>query len=464
MLNSVRKRYLGCLAGIFSLALASSQLPSGPDAEPDVLVLKGRVIDGTGAAPLEQGLVILAAGKIQYIGKQGSRDYPATARVLDVGDGTILPGLIDLHVHLRPHYWDAFLPAGITTVRDANNALATLRTLQQDTAARPRLLYTGPMLDGPTTIMKRFFPDSLVARYVRPATAGPIGELIAQQVETPAQARAAVDSLAAHGASFVKLYEQLPLAAYQAAAAQARKRGLRVMTDLGMLQTRGLKGAQVDALQALQAGVHSIEHASGYALAYQRLGGDPMAPLDTRLIDQLARATVRGRTTLVPTLSVFYGTVQPDSARQDLATLPGGKAIPAPMMAWFEQQARQHTPASRGRASADLRLAQALVRRVHQLGGLIGAGTDVPAGDYNLPGGNLHRELALLVEAGLPPVAAIQAATGTAARLLGLPTLGTLRRGNLADVVVVAGNPAQDIRATRRVRYVIQAGRVLTLQ
>jgi len=91
---------------------------------------------------------------------------------------------------------------------------------------------------------------------------------------------------------------------------------------------------------------------------------------------------------------------------------------------------------------------------------VIGAGTDVPAGDYNLPGGGLHRELELLVKAGLTPLAALHAATGAAGQILGLPGLGTLRAGSVADVIIVAGNPATNIRATRNVRYVLQAGRV----
>ena len=198
---------------------------------------------------------------------------------------------------------------------------------------RPRLVYTGPLLDGPNTFFKSFFPDSLVGRFIRPAPTGPVHDLIALLVRTPAEAQAAVDSVAEHGATFVKLYEQLSPEAYRAATARARKRHLRVMTDLGMMETRGLDGAQVDALQAMQAGVQSIEHASGYALAYQRLGGDPTKPLNTKLVDQLAQATVRSRTALVPTLSVFYGTVQPDSARRELATLPGGTRVPADMSA-----------------------------------------------------------------------------------------------------------------------------------
>ena len=445
---------------LFTFA-AAAQTPSAAPRAAE-LVLTGRIIDGTGAAPIERGVVVIANGRVQCVGPMGHCPYSTRARVIDAGTGTIMPGLIDLHVHTRAAYFSWFLPAGVTTVRDANNSLSTLLALQRVKPNRPRLVYTGPLLDGPATVFTQFFPDSLVTRFVRPAPAGPVRNLIAQVVRTPAEARAAVDSVAAHGAAFVKLYEQLSPAAYRAAADEAHRRHLRVMTDLGMMETRGLEGAQVDAMQALKAGVQSIEHASGYALAYQRLGGDPTQPLDAKLVDRLARATVQSHTALVPTLSVFYGTVYPDSAKRQLARLPGGTTVPADMAAFFDQAAGRSTPATRVRAAADLRLDRALTRRIYELGGVIGAGTDVPAGDYNLPGGGLHRELALLVGAGLPPVAALHAATGAAGQILGLPRLGTLRAGSVADILIVAGNPAVDIRATRTVRYVLQAGRVLS--
>ncbi|MBT9391703.1 amidohydrolase family protein [Hymenobacter sp. NST-14] len=440
-----------------------------PVAVDSVLVLRGRVFDGTGRPALEHGVVVIRDGRVVAVGPAGKVQVPGAARVIEVATGTILPGLIDLHQHLRPQYAAWLLPAGITTVRDANN---TLDVLQQARAIRPfapRILYSGPLLDGPDTFFRSLLgaygtPDSVLTTLVRPATAGPIREVMVLQAATPEQARAAVDSLAAHGATVVKLYEQLAWPVYQAAAAQARRRRLPVMTDLGMETTRGLSKAQVDARQAMQAGVGSIEHASGYALAYQRLGGDPTRePFDDRLLDQLARETVRRRVALVPTLSAFYAGIAPDSSRR-IAALPGGDRVPPPMVQFFEQQLQGFRRETVHKASlADFHLAQALTRRIQQLGGLIGAGTDAPAGAYNLPGGGLHRELALLVEAGLTPAQALYAATGGAARILRQPTLGTLQPGQVADVLVVEGNPTQDIRATRAIRHVIQQGRVLPL-
>lgn len=301
------------------------------------------------------------------------------------------------------------------------------------------------------------------AGVLRP-TAKNLRDAFTLEVTTPDEARAAVDSLSARGASHIKLYEQLPLAVYQAAAERARERGLPVMTDLGMQSTRGLSGAEVDALQAIAAGVRSIEHASGYALAYKRLGGDPnRLPLDPALIDSLARATVRGGTALVPTLSVFYDF---SDSVTDVGDLPIGERwaqLPRDMREFFEQGAARRTPASREGSRRSYLLAAAVARRVRELGGVIGAGSDSPAGVHNIPGGAIHRELELLVREGMSPLEAIHAATGAAATILGRPDLGTIRAGSVADLVVVAGNPAAEVRATRRIRAVIQAGRPLPM-
>jgi hypothetical protein len=436
-------------------AIALFTLPAFADPSPaaPTLVLQGRVIDGTGAAPIEGGVVVLAGDRIACVGTPTECTVPADTPVLDAEGGTILPGLIDLHVHARPHYLAWFLAAGVTTIRDANNSLAHVEANLAVTE-RPRIFWTGPLLDGPNTIM-RFFGEEGVLR----PTDEHIHEAWTQEVTTPEEARQAVDLLADRGAHFVKLYEQLSLEVYQAAAERARQRGLRVMTDLGMHHTRGLAGAEVDALQAIDAGTDTIEHASGYVLAYKRLGGDPREqPFDAALIDQLARATVQGKTAVVPTLSVMYSFADDVT---DIAGLPMADRLPADMLEFFEGGAARRTEAGRENSRLAYEFTVAITARLLELGGVVGAGSDAPAGVFNIPGGGLHRELELLVRAGLTPLQALHAATGAAGGLLGAPDLGVLRAGAVADLLIVTGNPAEDIKATREIRAVIQAGKVL---
>lgn len=466
----LRSQSARILAPLFALALCHcTTVAAGGPPEPvrataanttsePALVLRGRVIDGTGALPLEDGVVVIRGDRVACVGLAGACELPTGARALDVGDGTILPGLIDLHVHARPHYLPWFLAAGVTTVRDASNSLAAVEA-NLATALRPRIVWSGPLLDGPRTVMRHFGEDGVL----RPTVAD-ITHAFTLEVTTPEEAVAAVDSLTARGASVIKLYEQLPPAVYRAAAERARERGVPVMTDLGMHSTRGLSGAEVDALEALAAGVRSIEHASGYALAYQRMGGDPdRLPLDPALVDSLARATVRAGTAVVPTLSVFYAYSDSVTAVEALPVGEHFARLPAEMRAFFEQGAARRTAASRERSQLGYHLSAAVTRRVRELGGIIGTGSDSPAGVFNIPGAGLHRELELLVREGVPPLAAIHAATGAAGTILGRPELGTIAPGSAADLIIVAGNPAVDVHATRRIRTVIRAGEPLPI-
>lgn len=448
-----------CAALAAALGLAgcagSAAATGAPPARAAALVLEGRVVDGTGAPALEPGMVVLQGDRITCVGRAGRCRVPAGAARLEVGAGTILPGLVDLHVHARPHYLTWFLAAGVTTIRDANNAFQMVDTLRAR-ALRPGMVWTGPMLDGPQTVMRSFGPDG-----VKRPHQGPLDAAWTIEVTTPEEARAAVDTAAARGAGFVKLYERLEPAVYRAAAARARERGLLVMTDLGMHSTRGLAGAEVDALEAIAAGVRSIEHASGFALAYRRMGGDPLrVPFDPVLLDTLAAALVRSGTALVPTLSVAYAF---SDSVTDVTALPVADRLPAEMGKFFADGAARRTASSRERSRLGFVLTSELVRRVRDLGGIIGAGSDSPAGVYNLPGGGIHRELELLVAAGLTPLEAIHAATGAAAWILDRKDIGVLAPGRVADLVVVTGNPLTDIRASRGIQAVIQGGRVLPL-
>jgi imidazolonepropionase-like amidohydrolase len=427
---------LAVLAGLAGCAAA------GPDTE-GVLVLRGRVIDGTGATPIEDGIVVIEGERIRCAGSRSTCRPPRGAQVIDAGKGTILPGLIDLHTHARPHYRWMFLAAGVTTARDLNNDFAVLDELGRDGPDRVRFVWSGPLVDGPKSVLK--------------AMGGEIME-----AATPEAARAAIDTLAARGVGVVKLYEQIPPAAFRAAVARAAELGLPAAADLGIQFTRGLRGAEVDALEALEAGVTSIEHLSGFALAYRRLGGDPARePLDPVLIDSLARAVVRHDAAVVPTLIVYAGFA---AESLDFAEeVPLADRLPEGMAEWWTGMHGSLSPAARETAAADLRLSVALLRRIHELGGRIGAGSDTPAGPFDIPGGGLHHELRLLVElAGLSPLEALHAATGEAARILGHPELGVLAAGKVADLVIVEGNPAQEIRATRNLRWVMKAGQVFT--
>ncbi|HST58665.1 MAG TPA: amidohydrolase family protein, partial [Longimicrobium sp.] len=354
---------------------------------------------------------------------------PAGARVIDAAGGTILPGLIDLHAHVwDPGMLAMFLPAGVTTVRDLHNTFEGLAILDAVTAPSPRLFRAGPLIDGRQT-----WPGAVVAR------------------DVPAVVRA-VDSVAARGVDFIKLYNGLSAEQVAAASAAARRLGKPVTADL--------LNSPVDALTAMEMGVQGFEHASGFAQAYRKMGGDPeVFPLDSARMDHLARAVVRHRAYIVPTLIVAHQYAS--ERRPSLAGVPLADRVPEHVHAFW----------NRGASAASFKhlfdvheqFAAHLTRRVAALGGRVGAGSDLP-NPYVTPGGALHQELELLVGAGLTPLQALRAATGGAADILDRDDLGVLAAGRAADVIVVAGNPAADIRATRDVRTVIRNGQVLEME
>ena len=444
-------------------------LASAAAAEAPALVVDGRLIDGTGAAPIQDGRVVVRDGRITCAGAVAACPPPRGAAVIDAGDGSIIPGLIDLHAHPRPHYFGWFLASGVTTVRSANTSLDQVAALEALPAPRAELVWAGPMLDGEASIIRRFFDEPAAGQLspARPADGPSLDGIELLIAQTPEQAVAAVDALAAAGADWVKLYEQMPPEAFAAATRRAREKGLPVMADLGMASTRGLNAAQVDLLQATAAGVDSLEHASGAALAYQRLGGDLTSPpLDPALIDRLARALRDTDTALIPTFSVFHFTASDEAPEAALEGLPFADATGAVRdglnQQWRGVHGHFHGDAAQGdKARLDARIGVAVAKRLTDLGGRVGAGSDTPAGAYNLPGGGLHLELELMTRVGFTPLQALSAATGTAADILGRDDVGVIAPGRRADLLIVEGDPSRDIRDTRRLRQVIRAGEVL---
>lgn len=428
---------------IFALLLLSA-CAGAPSHGADALVLRGRIVDGTGAPAIEDGVVVVEGDRITCVGTVEGCRVPIGARLVET-EGTILPGLIDLHAHTRGHYLWMFLAAGITTVRDLNNDFDVIEQVGSDGVDRARILWSGPLLDGDRSVLAQ-----MGGRIFR--------------ATTPEAARAAVDSLFERGAKVIKLYEQLPLDAYRAAVARATELGLPTATDLGIQITRGLSGAEVDALQAIEAGVTTIEHMSGFALAYRRLGGDPTAAeLDPVLVDSLARAVASSDVIVVPTLVVPAGFAAEDFGFFD--ELPLAEHLHQAFIDMWTQTTAHRSAGLLESARADVRLGAAVARRVAELGGRIGAGSDTPAGPFDLPGGGLHRELELLVtEVGLTPLQAIAAATGVAAQALRRDDLGVVAEGKIADLLVVAGRPDVDVKDTRAIRYVVKGGKLWTAE
>lgn len=440
---------LTLLASLVALPAQATELASPADS----WVFNGRVFDG-GKSAATIAMVVVQGDRIVCVAEPGGCAVPAGAQRIEIGERTLLPGLIDLHTHARPTYAPLWVEAGVTTIRDGNNSLEMLDAIRAAEPLAPRVFGSGPLLDGPESVI------AAMGGLNGAPGSHPIREQQLMLVTTPAEAGHAVDLLAANGAQHIKLYEQLAPEVYFAAASRARHHGLPVMTDLGMATTRGLSKAQVDVLQAVEAGATSIEHGGGVALAYQRLGGNPLdEALDEALLDQIARPIVEAGAALVPTLvgtlNMAAETYPSDSS------YPLAEKMQPEVHTWWRSLHEGHGSKHRHEYRQEEHFRRAFLRRFLANGGIVGAGTDTPALPMVVAGDALHVELRALEALGLSPAEALHAATGAAAGILGSEDVGRIAPGRLADLLLVDGDPSRQLADSRNVRAVWQSGRLV---
>jgi imidazolonepropionase-like amidohydrolase len=431
-------------------------------------VIGATVIDGTGSAPLEAATIVIEGERIVAVGPAATVPVPEGTVTIDGRGRFVIPGLVDMHVHVyTPEKWhpEFFLAAGVTTVLDLGGHLHDVQGYRAavESGARPgpRILFTGPMLEegemyaGFAGFCRRF--DS---------------------VRTEAE----VDALAGAGVDAIKLYVTVRPDTARRACARAHARGLPVF-----MHQHATWGAE-----AALAGVDSVEHVNvfgqlappGFWLAepaklnpfeyggwlWRWLGDlDPRSDAVRRLYDGLIAAG----TVLDPTLVLYaarpgaLGDDVGDTARDDPERTRLLPLLPAPVgqelvNRWAERRAAAHgaseTAKHRMRRAWDNILA--LVGGFHRTGGIVMAGTDCPNVAI-VSGFSLHRELELLVRAGLSPMDAIVAATRRPAERLGRrDVFGTIAAGRAADLVLLAANPIADIRNVGRIERVIARGAV----
>lgn len=398
-------------------AMRTASAGSGPSPGARAIAIRrATILDGTGRPPIRNGVIVIRGRRIAAIGPAERIPLPRDAWALDANGLTALPGLIEMHAHttVQPGLLGYWLALGVTSVRDlgcSEERLPELLQWRAEIAAGrrrgPRLFVAGPPIDGDPPASRVF--------------AGP-------RVRTEEEAVAAVARLAEQGVDVIKLYRGLPPRLARAAIAEAHRRRLPVTWDY--------RWNFRYALEAILAGTDGLEHVY-YSERSSRAE-----------LEQLAESIGSRRLWFTPTLVAFR---PPDAAVTDD---PDFRHLPDHLLAFWRGL---FWPMETEQEFATM---QTFVRLVRQYGGQILAGTDAPV-KYVAPGFGLHRELALLRRCGLSPLEVIQAATRNAARALRRESeLGTLERGKRADLILVAGDPLRDLAALRRLRWVMQDGRL----
>jgi imidazolonepropionase-like amidohydrolase len=395
----------------------------------------------------------------RIVSVKSTEEAPERARVVDASGMWLMPGLMDMHAHttgerdaLKAKIHHLYLAYGVTTVRDTGGNLTLLRLLREQiergSHSAPRIFFAGPLLDGATPVWP---PMSIM-------------------VDTPERARGAVEFLASQGVDFIKIYNWVPETSLQAILDTAHRIGLRVT---------GHVPRTITMTRAIQLGMDCLEHIriTGRELLSadeaERLDPLPVARRETLLwerfelesepMQRLVRLIADSRVFFDPTLLVDSA-LSLDAYAIDVEN-PANADVPEDVRKAFLDEARPDifdiSQVSLETARNGFRKRQRLVHMLHEAGARLLAGTDCFGLGKQLPGLGLQNELALLVESGLSPLAALQAATVTAADALGQSeTLGTLESGKLADIVVLEADPLDDIHNARRVRTVVKAGRV----
>ena len=388
-----------------------------------------RIIDGTGAAPIEDGRIVVTGTEISASGPGASTPAPPGSERVDLTGKTVIPGLIDLHFHIEndPRLALRQLANGITSFRDPgqwNEKFVELRrTIAADGLPGPRIFATGPHIDGENPA---YPADSVVAR-------------------DPEEARRHAEVSVAEGATALKIYFRLPLASAKAVIGVCNAHSIPCTAHLEI----------VDAGELIAAGLHGIEHITSFGISLgPRLKAEAYRQAVLRNND--ARRDGRYR---------LFADADLDSAHAKAlyAVLRQRRPWVDATLAVFERRADTPaegvTPEMARVMALGFDKMKRLTRRVSLEGArvVMGGHTDVPfAGRGEAP----WRELELLVDSGFTPLEAITAATGTAAGFLFRDRqLGTLRAAGQADLVVLRDNPALAISAVRTVERVMVAGR-----
>ena len=404
----------------------------------EMLVLTNlTLIDGTGREPVQNATIIIEGNRVKHAGAR--IDYPAEAKVIDIHNYTIMPGLIDCHLHLggmtvdKPgqaigkvsvtdmvsftldylrnysHRRRLSIENGVTTIRSAGDLYPHIVKLRDKIATGklkgPRIFAPGPTITAPgghpaSTIYKR-------NRY--------IAENAIRQIDSADIARDEVKKLVEGGVDCIKaIYSdinpmdishrvpRLSLKVMEALADEAHRHNRKVMVHTGSAD---------EVMDSLKAGADSIEHGilpSGYPIKFN---------------NEIIKLMLDRGIYFVPTVAIAwaYKEIYPD---------------------FFSN-------------------VKTLIKKLCDAGVPIAAGTDSGTPGVVI-GKGLHKEMELLVEAGLSPMEAIIAGTKSAAENIGEGNeLGTIEKEKLADMIVVSKNPLEDIKNTKNIKMVIKDGLIV---
>jgi len=433
-----------------ALALACTVVAQTP-AQETTSIIHVTVVDVASGKKLPDQTVVLQGERILSVAAFDSAT-PPQGSVIDAHGNFLIPGLWDMHVHIQDlEDLPLYIANGVIGVRlmFGSKHTPSLRAKIAAVPVAPDVIYGSAIVDGDPPVWE--------------------GSII---VRKPDDARRIVDEIKADGADFVKIYNDISRDTYFALADEAHKQNIPFVGHLPY---------GVRASEASDAGQRSIEHLDGIAIACSKheqsiirelrplryiekmnLVAEAFRNMDAAQCQALFAQFRRNGTWQVPTLTVHRG----------MAFLNDGHFTSDPRRAYMSGEVRsrwepQNDFRFRRWPPAEFELHRGLFKADEQMVGLMfRAGVPLLAGTdamnpFCFPGFSLHDELALLVESGLTPLAALQAATLRPAEFLGrLADLGLVAPGKRADLVLLSADPLADIHNTTQIQAVWLHGKL----
>jgi imidazolonepropionase-like amidohydrolase len=405
---------------------------------PPVTVIRaGVLIDGVSAAPKRNQIIVIRGNRIESVGDASTQKLPDGARVIDLSGATVLPGLIDAHTHILLHGEESAeggydvqllketlayraaratvaarraLEQGFTTIRDVDTEgagysdVGIKRAIDEGYIPGPRMFVVTRAISSTGGYpLEGYAPEVVVPKGV-------------QIADGPVETRKAAREQLEHGADWIKVY----------------------MTHRSWVDAKGNLVSQptftVEELRAIVDEAHGWGkkvacHAyGGIGLRRALDGGCDSIEHGLDLDDAAIAQMLKQGTWLCPTMAVYYQGWEPEGT-------PGGKRD--------RQRVAVHGPS---------------LQRAIKAGVKIAFGSDAGGFPWDQP---IAQEFARMVEFGMTPMAAIQAATSRAAQMLGMVgELGVVAPGAYADMVAVVGDPLKDVKVLERVSFVMKDGKV----
>ena len=411
------------------------------DGSGTMALVGGMLLDGYETPPIHHAAVVIEGDRIVAVGPASEIDIPAGAEIINTEGMTMLPGLVDLHVHLMilghgeyAEWWPILdeareemmaisakqlLMAGVTTAVDLGGPIEILNVREAIDEGRlpgPRLLVSGPW----------------IAR-----SGGRFPLWIQRLIASPEEAAEQADDLIDAGVDVIKTWVGMTEDDIRAVVNTAHRRGVEVHSHLY---------APGDMWAAIRAGTDVIQHAGS--------GGNP--PYTDDLIAEIAHRGIPVVQTIAHRIWVYPATLEFPERLQD-ARLK--EDLPADLYQELQRSFEDFQRLSYFRTTPrQMRNSKIAARQFIEGGAVIAMGTD-SGSPVNFHTESAWREISALVDSGMTPLAAISASTKTGAEVIGRGRdLGTIEPGKLADIIVVEGNPLFDINVLGYVRMVVKDG------